>query len=129
MADSWPFAFHQSRRHRRNIGDFMSDEFKDYRLAFRLTEDDRRRLDLRQRSIERARLSAIPTNPRWGRVMRACRRALIANQSASVSQIREWAYCGQPYQTWHCHEIRRALKQLTVPSLPETQTETSIATN
>jgi hypothetical protein len=68
--------------------------------------------DRRFRSLERARLSVIPTNPRWGRVMRACRRALIANQSASVSQIREWAYCGQPYQTWHCREIRRALKQI-----------------
>ena len=69
--------------------------------------------DGRRRSIERARLSAIPTNPRWGRVMLGCRRGLIAgNGFATVSLLREWCYAGRPYRPWHCGEIRRALKQI-----------------
>ena len=55
----------------------------------------------------------IPTNPRWGRVMRGCRRGLLAgNGLATVSQLREWCYVGKPYRSWHCGEIRRALKQI-----------------
>jgi hypothetical protein len=67
----------------------------------------------RRRSIARARSSAIPTNPRWGRVMRGCRRGLIAGDgSATVSQLRQWCYAGRQYRPWHCGEIRRALKQI-----------------
>jgi hypothetical protein len=67
----------------------------------------------RERSAFRARLSAIPTNPRWGRIMIGARRGLIAgNGIATVSQLREWCYAGRPYRPWHCGEIRRALKQI-----------------
>jgi hypothetical protein len=66
-----------------------------------------------KRSIARARLSAIPTNPRWGRVMRQCRRGLIAARGlATVGQLRAWCYAGRQYRPWHCGEIRRALKQI-----------------
>jgi hypothetical protein len=47
------------------------------------------RFDLRERSIARARQSFIASNRREGRVMRACRRALIA---AGGRDLLRWAY-------------------------------------
>src|SRR5262249_6451761 len=64
----------------------------------------------RQRSIARARLSAIPTNPRWGRVMLGCRRCLIAGDGvASMRELKAWCYVGRPHAHWQYEVIREAL--------------------
>jgi len=51
--------------------------------------------------------------PRQGRVIRACRRALIARDGlVSMRELRSWAYPGQPRQRWHRWSIVRALVRL-----------------
>src|SRR5215472_6561018 len=67
----------------------------------------------RRASIARARLSAIPTNPRWGRVMRACRRAMIAGDGvASMRELKAWCYVGRPHRHWQYEVIREALARI-----------------
>jgi len=67
----------------------------------------------RRRSIERARLSFNAALPRQGRVQRAARRCLIAkNGVASMRDLRDWAYPGQPRLRWHRWSIVRALAKL-----------------
>src|SRR5262249_46330749 len=69
--------------------------------------------DGRRRSIERARLSAIPTNPRWGRVMLGCRRCLIAGDGiASMRQLKAWCYIGRPHAHWQYEVLREALVRI-----------------
>jgi hypothetical protein len=67
----------------------------------------------RSRSIAKARLSFNPALPREGRVMRACRHALIARDGlVSMRDLRSWAYPGQSRQHWHYWSIYEALKRL-----------------
>src|SRR5262249_50672491 len=67
----------------------------------------------RQRSAYRARLSAIPTNPRWGRVMLGARRCLVANEGiASMRQLKAWCYVGRPHAHWQYEVIREALVRI-----------------
>jgi hypothetical protein len=67
----------------------------------------------RQRSIARARLSAIPTNPRWGRLMLGCRRCLIAGDGvASMRELKAWCYVGRPHAHWQYEVIREALVRI-----------------
>jgi hypothetical protein len=67
----------------------------------------------RERSIATARLSFNPALPREGRVMRGCRRALIARDGlVSMRELRSWCYPSQPRQHWHYWSIYEALKRL-----------------
>jgi hypothetical protein len=67
----------------------------------------------RQRSVARARQSFNAALPRQGRVMRACRRALIARDGlVSLRELRSWAYPGQAHKRWHRWSIVRALHRL-----------------
>jgi len=67
----------------------------------------------RSRSISKARLSFNAALPREGRVIRACRRALIARDGlVSMRELRSWAYPGHPRQHWHQTNIYRALARL-----------------
>ena len=71
----------------------------------------------RSRSVERARTSFIASNPREGRVMRACRRALIA-AGGKVLKTRDflsWAYPGlKQFECWHYKSIYRAAPRYAV---------------
>jgi hypothetical protein len=56
---------------------------------------------------------AIASLPREGRIIRACRRALIARDGlVSMRDLRSWAYPGQPRQHWHQTNVYRALRKL-----------------
>src|SRR5262249_39848922 len=80
-----------------------------------LTEAARQRM--RQRSINTARLSFIAANPREGRVMRACRRALIAagGQPLMTRDLLAWAYPRTTkYACWHYWSIYRAAPRYAI---------------
>jgi hypothetical protein len=68
----------------------------------------------RQRSIDTARLSFVASNPREGRVMRACRRALIALGACHTRDLLEWAYPGAEREFWHYKSIYRAAQRYAV---------------
>ena len=72
----------------------------------------------RQRSIARARQSFIASNPREGRVMRACRRALIAAGLARPLMTRDllrWAYPQlERFECSHYKSIYRAAPRYAV---------------
>ena len=68
----------------------------------------------RQRSIASARLSFIASNPREGRVMRACRRALIATGACRTRDLLNWAYPGVERQFWHYKSIYRSAQRYAV---------------
>ena len=68
----------------------------------------------RQRSIARARLSFNAALPRpGGRVATQIRRCLVAHDGiVSMTQLRSFAYVGQPRQHWHYKWIYAALRRL-----------------
>jgi hypothetical protein len=68
----------------------------------------------RQRSINKARLSFNASFQRRGsRVATQIHRCLIAHDGiASMAQLRNWAYIGQPRQHWHYKWIYAALRRL-----------------
>jgi hypothetical protein len=49
-----------------------------------------------------------------GRVMVQCRRCFIANnmQPVTATDLRRWAFAGQPRQQWHHWSLTRALRSL-----------------
>jgi hypothetical protein len=50
--------------------------------------------------------------------MTQARRCLIAHDGmASMSELREWCYAGQPRQHWFYINIKRALRRLGAQSL------------
>jgi hypothetical protein len=72
----------------------------------------------RQRSIERARLSFIASQPREGRVMRQVRRAFVANdrRPLSMSEIWPWVFPGiKQAKHWQRWSVRRALLKIAKP--------------
>jgi hypothetical protein len=61
----------------------------------------------------RAWCRAIAALPREGRIGRQTRRALIARHGiASMRELRDWCFPGQPRRHWHYFSITRALKRL-----------------
>jgi hypothetical protein len=71
----------------------------------------------RARSIARARQSFIASNPREGRIMRACRRALIAagGQPLMTRDLLRWAYPRvERFQCWHYWSIYRAAPRYAI---------------
>jgi hypothetical protein len=72
--------------------------------------------DGRQRSIARARTSFIASNPREGRVMRACRRALIAagGKPLRTRDLLRWAFAGVQHEFWHYKSIYRAAPRYAI---------------
>ena len=71
----------------------------------------------RQRSIARARQSFIASNPREGRVMRACRRALIAagGRPLMTRDLLRWAYPQlRRFECWHYKSIYRSAPRYAV---------------
>ena len=66
----------------------------------------------RARYRDRTHLKAIAALPREGRIRRQTRRAFVARNPRSMTELREWCYPGQPRQHWHYWSITRALRRL-----------------
>jgi hypothetical protein len=72
----------------------------------------------RQRSIARARLSFVASNPREGRIQRQVRRCFIAGDGKprTMSELVRWAYPElNHFEYWHRWSVRRALLKLAKP--------------
>ena len=76
------------------------------------------RLPLKRRaSIARARQSFVASNPREGRVMRQCRRALIAagGRPLMTRDLLRWAYPHiEQFKCWHYRSIYRAAPRYAI---------------
>src|SRR5262249_827332 len=71
----------------------------------------------RRRYADRTHMLAIASNPREGRVMRACRRALIAagGRPFTTRDLLAWAYPRKTkYACWHYWSIYRAAPRYAV---------------
>jgi hypothetical protein len=68
----------------------------------------------RPRSTDMGRMRVIASLPREGRVERQARRAFVSNgaRPLSMSELREWCYCGRKRQHWFYINIKRALRRL-----------------
>jgi len=66
----------------------------------------------RPRHRDRARMLVIAALPREGRIRRQTRRAFIARNPRSMTELREWCYPGQARRHWHYWSITRALRRL-----------------
>ena len=67
----------------------------------------------RRAAIGRARLSAVPTLPRAGRVSTQARRCMIAHDGmCSMRELKAWCYAGREHRHWHYEVIREALRRL-----------------
>jgi hypothetical protein len=70
----------------------------------------------RERALVKARARFIASNPREGRVMRACRRALIAasGRPLKTRDLLQWAFPSGERQFWHYKSIYRAAPRYAV---------------
>ena len=69
----------------------------------------------RARYRDRAWTKVIASKPREGRVMRACRRALIAAGAVKTRTLLEWAYPHlKQFECWHYKSVYRAVKRYAV---------------
>src|SRR6516165_7858867 len=68
----------------------------------------------RTRYGDNAYMTLIASLPREGRVERQARRAFVSNgaRPLSMSELREWCYCGRERQHWFYINIKRALRRL-----------------
>jgi hypothetical protein len=73
----------------------------------------------RRRFTDSAAQSAIAALPRRGRVITQCYRAFLAHHPdpVTMSELRRWAFAGQPRRHWHYWSITRALRRLNAVSL------------
>ena len=67
----------------------------------------------RERALVGARARFNAGLPREGRILRQCRRCLVAHNNLATSRdLREWCWPAQPVQHWFYWSITRAMKRL-----------------